>query len=411
MHCKQITPLYKEAAALLDSSVSGTKFAEIDCVDSGPFCSDLSVNAYPTLRRYTGRNGTYDESIGSKNIAESVHHRNSISRSRILIFPHTRLLSELTDGRVTLQKPVKVANPIAKGGSPASVRGTSTDPIYLAPNGSSALAKLDLPDVGHNISVLLNFTISANRHHLLLNGELLALLVPNPSVPPRLRAQQITYDSGWDTTRRKIGLPDSFVWQETGQTLALDYDFTMNNRDDPSIRYYNYWPILQLDILGARYVQESAGSTEASEMQPDSLLDGSQGQQKTIEVRMREQNHVTSTSPNRNFTIIAVHLVDRPKNYVAPRGPKPCSLTSWRCADIADPPWYREVWYDQFDDHGRIGCMRRQVSLWWESVRPMVLYLLCPSWLLVVGWKMWRVVSRKRAVRAGEVSLKKGILS
>lgn len=411
MHCRQTTPLYKQAGALLDSSISGTKFAEIDCVDSGPFCSDLSVNAYPTLRRYTGRNGSYDEFVGSKNIAESVHHRESIPRSIVLIFLYIRMLSELTAGRVTLEKHSQRTNSIANGESPASVRGTSPDPGYLAPNGSSALVKLDLPDVGHKTSILLNFTISTNRHHLLLNGEYLVLLVPNPSVPPRLRAQRITSESGWDMTGRENGLHDSFVWQETGQTLVLDYDFTMNNRDDPDIRYYNYWPILQLNVLAARLVQKGAGSTETSETQPNYLPDGTQGQQKTIEVRMREQNHVTSTSPDRNFTIISVNLVDRPRDYKAPTGPKLCSLTSWRCADLADPPWYREVWYDHFDDHGRIGCMRRQVSLWWESVRSMVLYVLCPSWLLVVGWKIWRVASRRRAVRAGEVSLKKGILS
>lgn len=265
--------------------------------------------------------------------------------------------------------------------------------------------------MGHNTSVLLNFTISENRHHLLLNGEYLALLVPNPSVPPRLRAQQVTFGSGWDMSGRKSGLHDSFVWQETGQTLSLDYEFTMNNRDDPSIRYYNYWPILQLNIIGARHLHEGGGDTETTGDQPHYPLDGSQGQQKMVEVRMREQNHVTSTSPNRNFTILEVNLVDRHSDYKAPTGPTPCSLTSWRCADIADPPWYREVWYDHFDEHGRIGCMRRQVSLWWESVRPMVLYLLCPAWFFVVAWKVWRVVSRRRAMRASEVSLKKGILS
>lgn len=82
MHCKKTTPLYKEAAALVNGSGSKAKSAEIDCVDSGPFCSDLSVNAYPTLRHYTGKNGSYNEFVGSKDIPESVHHRDSARKAK-----------------------------------------------------------------------------------------------------------------------------------------------------------------------------------------------------------------------------------------------------------------------------------------------------------------------------------------
>jgi hypothetical protein len=208
-------------------------------------------------------------------------------------------------------------------------------------------------------------------------------------------------------TGRKIFLDEWLEGQVTEQTLALDYDFTMKHRDDPSIEYYNYHPTLQFNIIGVRCLQDGS----VVETQPHILLDGTRGQQKIIEVQMREQNHATSTSPNRNFTISAVKFIDRPKDYRVPRGPRPCSLTSWRCADIADPPWYREVWYDHFDEHGRIGCLRREVLLWWESLRPGVLYLLLPSWCIMVVWKAWRSFSRRRALSSRDDSFKKGVLS
>lgn len=71
-HCKLTNPLYEEAAALLEGNALQTRFADINCFDSDSFCSDISVNAYPTLRHYHGGNGLYDEFVGSYNIAESV---------------------------------------------------------------------------------------------------------------------------------------------------------------------------------------------------------------------------------------------------------------------------------------------------------------------------------------------------
>jgi hypothetical protein len=71
-HCKLTNPLYAEAAALLEGNNQETRFADFDCFGSAHFCSDISVNAYPTLRYYHGGNGLYDEFVGSKNIAEFV---------------------------------------------------------------------------------------------------------------------------------------------------------------------------------------------------------------------------------------------------------------------------------------------------------------------------------------------------
>lgn len=315
-------------------------------------------------------------------------------------------MSELTAGRVTLKKPSLPTNLVTTPVAPVPTGGVSPEPIYLTEDGLSALVKLKLPDLGPDTPVFLNFTISTNRHHLLLNNELFALLVPDPSVPTRLRAQQMVSNSKMRATGGKISLDEWLAGQVTEQTLALDYEFTMKNRDDPNIQYYNYHPVLHLNVIGARCLQDGS----IVETQPHTLLDETRGQQKIVEVQMRVQNHATSTSPNRNFTISAVKLIDRPKDYRVPRGPRPCSLTSWRCADVADPPWYREVWYDHFDEYGRIGCLRRQVLLWWESLRPAVLYLLCPSWCIMVGWKAWRILSRKRALRSMDNSFKKGTL-
>lgn len=85
-HCKLTNPLYEEAAALLEGNNSlQTRFADINCFDSARFCSDISVNAYPTLRHYHGGNGLYDEIVGSKNIAEFVSTIPVFSRI-VLIF-------------------------------------------------------------------------------------------------------------------------------------------------------------------------------------------------------------------------------------------------------------------------------------------------------------------------------------
>lgn len=308
---------------------------------------------------------------------------------------------------MTLKRPTLPTKPVATPVAPTPAVDVLPQQIYLTDDGLSALVKLKLPDLGPDTPILLNFTISANRHHLLLNNELFALLVPNPSAPTRLRAQQMASNSKLKATGREISIDEWLAGQVTEQTLALDYEFTMNNRDDPSIRYYNYHPVLQLNIIGARLLQD--GRTLGA--QPHILLDGTRGQQKIVELQMREQNHVASTSPDRNFTISAVKLIDRHKDYKVPRRPRPCGLTRWRCADIADPPWYREVWYDHFDEHGRIGCLRREFLLWWESLRPAVLYLLCPSWCMMTVWKAWRSLSRRRALRSRENSYKKGILS
>ena len=71
-HCKLTNPLYEEAATLMRGNAQQTRFADIDCFDLGQFCSDISVNAYPTLRHYHGGDGVYDEFVGSGNIAEFV---------------------------------------------------------------------------------------------------------------------------------------------------------------------------------------------------------------------------------------------------------------------------------------------------------------------------------------------------
>ena len=72
-HCKITNPLYEEAAALLEDNTLQTGFADIDCVDSAQFCSDVSVHSYPSLRHYHGGNGLYDEFLGSKDIPEFVN--------------------------------------------------------------------------------------------------------------------------------------------------------------------------------------------------------------------------------------------------------------------------------------------------------------------------------------------------
>jgi thiol-disulfide isomerase/thioredoxin len=71
-HCKLVNPLYEETAALLECNALQTRFADIDCLESAQFCSDISVKAYPTIRHYHGGDGLYHEFVGSKDVAEFV---------------------------------------------------------------------------------------------------------------------------------------------------------------------------------------------------------------------------------------------------------------------------------------------------------------------------------------------------
>ncbi|KAM0706927.1 hypothetical protein Q7P35_006257 [Cladosporium inversicolor] len=146
-----------------------------------------------------------------------------------------RKISELTDGRATLKIPTLTPNHVENPVAPAPTGGIPPEPVYLTNDGLSALVKLNLPDLGADSPVFLNFTISANRHHLLLSNALFALLIPNPSVLTRLQAQQMASNPKRQTTGRKVSLDEWLVGQVTEQTLALDYEFTMPHRDDPGI--------------------------------------------------------------------------------------------------------------------------------------------------------------------------------
>ena len=39
---------------------------------------------------------------------------------------------------------------------------------------------------------------------------------------------------------------------------------------------------------------------------------------------------------------------------------KDCSLLSWRCPELPSYPYYRHIWIQHFDSHGRKGSLRRE---------------------------------------------------
>lgn len=273
--------------------------------------------------------------------------------------------------------------------------------FYLARDGSEAVVKLELPGAPFKDSdkksvqgpgaVILQFKISPNGRHLILNNYYhVALSLENPSIPPEIVAPQVGANLTMDDllyARERIGAPVI----HPVQNLLLDYEFDMNSRDDPSIRYGNHHPKFKLNLIGA-------GSYTTYPNTANFLLDDPS--QKMVQIEMKERNNLHSQHPDRNYTITGVNFLSRPEGYKGPhpQDAKTCSLLSWRCADLGDPPYYVRVWRFQFDEYGRIGSLRRACLRSWDILRPILLFVLCPAWCIMLAWKAVRALWRRGRV-------------
>lgn len=314
-------------------------------------------------------------------------------------------LKDLSHGRLPYSPKPKPPSKAKASPVPApnpSPHATAANSFYRAENGSTAIVKMEVPGAPYAIqqggspsSIILNFTISQNGHHLLLNDQLFALLVPDPSIPPRLSALQVFADAELGKSGPEKQYKDFFrLGARHTQWLVLDYEFEVTPRDDATISYHHHVATLKLNFIGA----QDASHDDS----PNFLLDSPD--QKILQLKLRQHhpgggwNDVSSTDPYRNYVIDAVKFLDRPSDYAAPqpRDARVCDVLSWRCADIDDAPWYRRVWRFQFDEYGRIGSLRRRVLLARVVTPPATWCLLLPACGILLAWKAWQVLRRRR---------------
>lgn len=233
----------------------------------------------------------------------------------------------------------------------------------------SVLIRLDTPDLPLRVwdkedkkfvstnqpsALVLNFTLSEDSAELLLQDQPF-LPLPDPNYPPRISAYQIPADS----------FSPYNALNEPGvnhQLLHLDYERFVNNRDDPSIVYWNWWPILAINILGVG-------------IGDDDLVLLPNMTQKVLKIKLHDLHSVGHGSEfyNAKFVIKAISFADRGQDFTfrAPEDLEECTIWSWCCHDSSpgnDPPWYRYIYRHSFDEFGKIGSMRHHILERWNVV-------------------------------------------
>ncbi|EME47209.1 hypothetical protein DOTSEDRAFT_41665 [Dothistroma septosporum NZE10] len=350
------------AAEFLKQQDVDIAFAEVDCTMNDSLC--VGMTAYPTIGVFHGRTNAdkFAEFNGDRSAAHLVSFAsNGTVSMRNLSVAATTTTIRYTRPTVTTPPP----NPF-----PDSI---ASNAILLLNDGKEALVKLELPglawttertnDTLPSSCVLLDFNITDDGQHLSLGGRKLALTVPDPSIPQPPLVDQVDCDYDFSWIDSKIPLHQQMSqYTNNKSAIGIDYAIDARNRDDPNIRYYNYHPQIYLDIIGAKNL----------------LLD--MPTQQTLEIKLHVKNQVGSMEPGRDFQIDDIVFHNRPSNYRVP-GPfdRTCSLWSYRCADIGDPPWYKYVWRSNFDKYGRIGSSRRVLVIWWRTLMHMIPW---PFWIL-----------------------------
>lgn len=304
--------------------------------------------------------------------------------------------------------------------------------VFRGKDGKDAIVKLELPglpinlpavsgDLKHSSAVILEFNFTEDGKHVMLNGELLGLQAPNPSVPALVTAKQVPLDYHINDIH---ATPQHSRWAHGEfRSLGIDYEIFSRNRDDPSIRYYNYKPELVINIIGC-------SSPDPESYASDFLLDSLE--QQVVKITFEDvEGSRQSDDPKRVYRIEDITLHERSiesgyrhaptkpeyEKFQGYRVPRPddrsCSRWSWRCADIGDPPWYRYIWRQHFDEYGRIGSMRWRASRWWcIIVKPALDKVTPPVWIwlpLTVIMLYIRIVRPVLQERAQTPDLEKGI--
>ncbi|KAF2835650.1 hypothetical protein M501DRAFT_987978 [Patellaria atrata CBS 101060] len=263
-------------------------------------------------------------------------------------------------------------------------------------------------------AVLLNFTMCRMNHTLILNNHPF-LPLPNPDIPPRLVAYQVPAN----ITAKELDILILDDWQPLDMQfrigtamplLQLDYDRLITPRDDPSITYYNPEFTLDLNLIGV--------TADDSHI----LLDVPS--QMRIQIVLSDENHSRSDSPRRNYAITEAQLVRRQFNYLPPlpHAVGSCDRSSWRCPDLNDSPWYRYIWYSEFDSFGRIGSLRHfildkwdDVTLFAEAFWPVALIIAASvggaALLAYVCWRIYNGIDASTLTDAVANMEEEGLLS
>ncbi|KAL3418550.1 hypothetical protein PVAG01_10266 [Phlyctema vagabunda] len=231
---------------------------------------------------------------------------------------------------------------------------TPNIPLYDWHEADASLVATDEPS-----AVLLNVSLSSDHTTLLLQGQPF-LPIRDPSIPPLLEAYQIRANGPAVPRGREHGL----------LPLRLDYERQVNPRDDKSILYENYRPMILVDILGA-------------------------GTQQVLKIMLKDSNSFpTQNPPKHSFKITRVWLEDRANAGASSvYKSRPCSIWSYRCADLRDAPWYVYISSQDFDEYGRSGSLRHLLMIPWNnlcaSIGPTRLLGFA---LILVCIKIWPVL-------------------
>ena len=222
----------------------------------------------------------------------------------------------------------------------------------------SVLVRLDVPllplwnqedQIGEDLpsALIFNFTLSHDNRTLLLNDNAI-LPLGNAYVPPRLYAYQ--------TSKTLDELENDPLQIKNSPQFSLDYSRIVPQAEDGSLKYNNYTPTLDLDILGA-------GIGEYNTLLPSDT-------QRFIRVILHQLEPPSTPFSSLSFKIADIHLEQRHPDSQSkgPDGLKPCTLWSWLCADKPKYPWYQYIYRENFDDYGKIGSMRRFIHFKWATV-------------------------------------------
>lgn len=247
-------------------------------------------------------------------------------------------------------------------------------------------------------AVLLNFTLLSDNTALFVNNEpYLRLPLQDVSALARISALQIpsSLTHQHEILQRDLptwGKVQTYLEDHKCRRLGLSYDRLITNRDDPSIRYYNPVFEVRLDIIGLSVVDDE----EVERM----VSTDSKGQA-YVQIRIEHDGSGATDDPATRYKFTRLNVVNRDGGYqaIVPPSEDRCSLWSYRCADIGDPPWWRYIWRGQFDEYGRVGSRRHWIVREWRQMglRDMVLGVVvtCMCFFQVsrMVLKVYRVVS------------------